>query len=235
MLQFFYRAWRESQPAAQADRPTDDRFARYLALLSGAAEGSASRTAFLEGTEREALDGSAFPIRARLHYAGVFAGRRSASGIQDALSHLLRTPVRLAEFQPRWRQIEPDDHSRLGRRFNTLGGDTVLGGSIRTVTDAFRVTVRARSLREYEDFLPGGRRFRMAAEALDALSPSHLEWDMALELAADQAKPVKLDSGSRLGWTSWLAPRGGDGVRGDAHLGRSAQRLAREDGGRTTA
>ena len=36
MLQFFYRAWADSQPAAHADRPGDDRFAKYLAALSGA-------------------------------------------------------------------------------------------------------------------------------------------------------------------------------------------------------
>jgi hypothetical protein len=31
MLQFFYRAWADSQPAAQADRPADDRFADVIA------------------------------------------------------------------------------------------------------------------------------------------------------------------------------------------------------------
>ena len=34
MLQFFYRAWADSQPVSHADRPGDDRFGRYLAALS---------------------------------------------------------------------------------------------------------------------------------------------------------------------------------------------------------
>src|SRR3712207_3057172 len=31
MLQFFYRAWADSQPVTHAERPGDDNFARYLA------------------------------------------------------------------------------------------------------------------------------------------------------------------------------------------------------------
>ena len=214
ILQLFYRAWAESSAAAQADRPNDDRFATYLAALSGAAEG--------------ATETSAFPARARLHYASLFASHRSATGIQDAMSHLLRTPVRLREFEPRWRDIEAEDRSRLGRGFNTLGVDAVIGGKIHGVADAFRIVIRTQSLREYEDFLPTGRRFEVAAEALDAFSPSHLEWDVALELDGDHARPARLNGRDRLGWTSWLSPRKNGGVRADAHLGRSARRLARE-------
>jgi len=38
MLQLFYRAWAESQPAAQADRPGEDRFARWVGALCGVLE-----------------------------------------------------------------------------------------------------------------------------------------------------------------------------------------------------
>ncbi len=215
MLQFFYRAWAETNPAAHADRPDDDKFANYIAALSGATEG--------------ARPDSAFPARARLHYAGVFASRRSAAGIQDALTNLLRTPVRLIEYQPRWRDVEREDRSRLGKGFNQLGIDAVIGGKIYGVTDAFRVVIRAKTLRDYEDFLPTGQRFKVAAEALDAFSPSHLEWDLALELEDSKARPVRLDGRGRLGWTGWMAPTQGLGVRSDAHLGRSARRLARRE------
>ncbi len=217
MLQFFFRAWSESSPTAQADRPDDDRFAHYIAALSGATQGARAD--------------SAFPARARIHYAGVFASRRSAGSIQDALTNLLRTPVRLLEYQPRWRDVENEDRSRLGQGFNALGTDAVLGGKIFGVSDAFRVVIRAQTLRDYEDFLPTGRRFKVAAEALDAFSPSHLEWDLALELENTKARALHLDGRGRLGWTGWLAPTSEAGVRSDAHLGRGARRLAR--GGHT--
>jgi type VI secretion system protein ImpH len=214
MLQFFYRAWAESQPAAQADRPNDDRFSGYLGAISGAGEGAA--------------DDGAFPRRARLHYASVFASHRSPAALQDALSHLLRTPVRVVEFLPRWRNIEPGDRSRLGAPggFNALGLDTVTGSSVRGVTDAFRVIVRAGSFAEYESFLPTGLQFKIAAEALDAFTPSHLEWELEIELDEEAARPAQLDGRTRMGWTSWMAPTGKGGVRADARLGRISRRIA---------
>jgi type VI secretion system protein ImpH len=215
MLQFFYRAWADSNPAAQVDRPEDDNFASYLAALTGATEGAGAR--------------SSFPARARLHYAAIFASRRSGSALQDALSNLLRTPVRIQEFQPRWREIEAEDRSRLGVGYATLGRDAVIGGRVFGVADAFRVVVRAKSFREYEDFLPTGRRFKIAAEALDAFSPSHLEWDLALELPEDQTRGLALDGRGRLGWTGFLAPSKQTKLRMDAHLGPSARRIARDD------
>lgn len=207
-LQLFYRAWADSQPAALADRPDDDRFSRYLAAISGAMDGD--------------LERAAFSARARVHYAGLFAGRRSAVAIEDGLSHLLGQSVKLLEFQPRWRTFEPEDWSRLGRGFATLGGDAVLGRRIRSAADAFRVVIRAHDFRAYESLLPGGTRFAIAAEALDAFAPSHLEWDICLEIEDAKAPPARLDGRARLGWTSWMKrprqPR--KTIRADAHLRR---------------
>lgn len=213
MLQLFYRAWADSQPAASADRPDDDRFARYLAALSGAMEGS--------------LESAGFAGRARSHYAAVFSGSRSAVAIEDALSHLLGQRVHLLEFQPRWRSFERDDQSRLGRGFATLGGDAVLGDRIRSVSDAFSVVIRAKNFRDYQSLLPGGARFAVAAEALDAFKPSHIEWDIRLELDDAHAPPARLDGRAALGWAGWVKPRAAKGsggiltttvVRADAHL-----------------
>jgi type VI secretion system protein ImpH len=214
MLQFFYRAWADSQPVAHADRPDDNRFADYIAALSGAAENVPAD--------------AAFPKLARLHYASLFASHRSPAGIQDALSHLLGIPVQVVEYLPRWRDIEPSDRSRLGAPggFNALGHDTVTGSTVRGVTDAYRVVVRARNFAEYEAFLPTGPQFRIAAEALDAFTPSHLEWELEVELDEKDAKPARLDGRTRMGWTSWMSPTGRGGVRAEARLGRRALRIA---------
>lgn len=205
LLQLFYRSWADSQPAAQADRVDDDRFALYLAALTGAAE----------GVSPDAV----FPRRARLHYAALFASRRSAGAIEDALSHLLRAPVRVEEFQPRWRDLEAEDRSCLGRRYATLDGDAMLGRRARIAADAFRVVIRAHSQREYEALLPSGPRFAIAAEALDAFAPKHLEWDLTIEVEERKAQPTRLDGRARLGWTSWVRPsRSSKQIRADAHL-----------------
>ncbi|HEX8570891.1 MAG TPA: type VI secretion system baseplate subunit TssG [Caulobacteraceae bacterium] len=208
MLQFFYRAWGDSQPAVHADRPGDDRFAGYLAALSGGMEG--------------ATEDGAFPARARLHYAGIFAGRRSAAALQDGLSHLLRTPVRLKEFIARWREVEPSDRTRLGVTggFNQLGRDTVLGGRVRIAEDTFRVIIRTRDVDEYEAFLPGSTRHEVARAGLEALAPSHLDWELELEVPDSKAPPLRLDGKGRLGHTSWLGRLGTEDYRADARLRR---------------
>jgi type VI secretion system ImpH/TssG family protein len=211
MLQFFYRAWAESQPAALADRPDEDRFSQYLSALTGAMEG--------------ASDHSVFPARARVHYAALFGGSRSAVAIEDGLSHLLGQKVWLHEFQSRWRELEAEDVSRLGRNFATLGSDAVLGARIRSAADAFRVVIRAKNLRDYLSLLPTGQRFAIAAEALDAFTPTHLEWDICLEIEDHDAPPARLDGRAQLGWSSWMKrkekpKRVSTFIRADAHLRR---------------
>jgi type VI secretion system ImpH/TssG family protein len=210
MLQFFYRAWADSQPAALADRPSDDAFAYFVAALSGAAE----------GVDPEA----AFPAHARSHYAGLFGGSRSAVAIEDSLSHLLGQRAHILEFQARWRTLEPEDLSRLGGTFATLGRSVVLGRRVRSASDAFRVVIRAANFRDYKSLLPTGKRFAIAAEALEAFRPSHIEWDICLEIEDDHAPSCRLDGRTRLGWSSWVKSAGSGKrlmtsvVRADAHL-----------------
>jgi type VI secretion system ImpH/TssG family protein len=209
MLQFFYRAWADSQPAAISDRPGEDRFSEYLSALTGGMEGVSER--------------SVFPARARVHYAALFGGSRSAVAIEDSLGHLLGQKVRLQEFRACWRYFEPEDLTRLGKSFARLGSDAVLGGRVRSASDAFRVVIRAKNLRDYQSLLPTGQRFAIAAEALDAFKPSHLEWDICLEIDDHDAPPVRLDGRAQLGWSSWVKPRAASRpkpsfIRADAHL-----------------
>jgi type VI secretion system protein ImpH len=205
MLQFFYRAWAGSAPAASVDRPKDDRFGDMLAALSGAEDGVGEDTPF--------------PARARLHYAGLYASPRSAAGIADALTHLLRTQVRVVEYVPRWRDVEPGDRSRIGRGFASLGRDVVAGGRVRTLEDAFRVVVSVSTAREYAEFLPDGGRYALLAEALHAFAPPHLDWDVELEVAVSALRAARLDGRARLGWTGSTGPLPTEGVRRDARFG----------------
>jgi predicted component of type VI protein secretion system len=80
-------------------------------------------------------------------------------------------------------------------------------------------------LRDYESLLPTGPRFAIVSEALDAFAPSHLEWDIALELAERHVPPAKLDGRTRLGWTGWLKPNAkSDRIRRDTFLTRQVRR-----------
>lgn len=208
MQQFFYRAWAEAEPAVQAHRPSDDRFATYIAHLTGAVEGVAPD--------------AAWAAPARMGYAALFASRRSASGIEDALTHLIGAPAQVLEYQPRYRELEPCDRTRLGRDTARLGWGATIGHRMPTASDVFRVVIRVSDARTYRALLPGGARFRIVAEALDAFAPSHLEWDVALDVAREVATPARLDGATQLGWTSWISPERGSARRRDAHLRRTS-------------
>ena len=212
-LQLFYRAWAVSQPAVQADRPEHDRFAGYVDRLTGATEG--------------ADEHNSFPAGARLHYAALFASRRSASAIEGGLQHLLGLPVKLNEFSPIRQDIDADDQTRLGAKHSALG-EAMLGSRIYLVTDNFEVQITAHDIREFRQLQPSGSMFKVAAEALDALSPSHLEWGITLCLPQSKVEPAKLDGRTQLGWSSWVGsdPKkaANDDMRRDVHLRRSAMK-----------
>ncbi|MFX4770367.1 type VI secretion system baseplate subunit TssG, partial [Acinetobacter baumannii] len=89
-------------------------------------------------------------------------------------------------------------------------------------SDAFRVVIRANSMEEYRALLPGQARFAVASDALDSFAPSHLEWDITIEMEERHARPARLDGHCQLGWTGWMKPGSGSNVRADAHLTRRA-------------
>lgn len=212
MLQFFYRAWASTVPAASADRPDDDHFAQKIAALTGAMDGAAAD--------------SVFPPRARLRYGALFASPRSASGIADALSDLLRLPVQVVENVERWRDIDPRERTRLGAQFASLGQDALAGRRTCTVEEAFRVVVHVATSDQHRQLLPGGARYAVLVEALDAFAPPHLDWDIELAVAGAAIRPARLGGSARLGWSSWNGPVDPARVRSDARLGVDARRLA---------
>ncbi|MFD1951481.1 type VI secretion system baseplate subunit TssG [Sphingomonas arantia] len=212
MLQLFYRAWASSVPAASADRPDDDDFGEKVAALTGALDGAAIE--------------NAFRVKARLRYAALFASPRSPSGIADALSDLIRSPVRIVEHVERWRDVAPPDRSWLGTRFAGLGREALAGGRICTADEAFKVVVYVTSARELEELLPGGARYVLLAEAINAFAPPHLEWEIELAVAGAAIRPARLGGSARLGWTSWNGPVEQERIRSDVRLGGNARRLA---------
>jgi type VI secretion system protein ImpH len=106
----------------------------------------------------------------------------------------------------------------------------VIGRSVRVASDAFRVVIRAADFRQYEALLPSGSRFAICAEAIDAFAPSHLEWDLTLEIDEADVPPARLDGRCQLGWTGWLKPRRRHLIRADAHLSRTNRHIKRRKG-----
>ena len=201
-LLLFYRAWAQAQPVANLDRARDDRFAKYVGALFGAG---------LQSTQQR----DAAEDEIKLHHAGTLARAvRNADGLRAMLSHYFRLPVRVEQFVARWMRLPETDRTRLtaGQGSAQLGRSAVLGAAVWDAQSHIRLHIDAPTLREYEEFLPGGP----AGARLVALLRSYLGWelcwDVRLSLALAEVPSTTLGRAGRLGWTTWLAggPRADD-------------------------
>jgi type VI secretion system protein ImpH len=193
-LSLFYRAWADSHPITQNDRPDEDRFRAYLGSMIGV------------GTP--AFDNvDSLPQFVKMEYAGLLAARvKSASRLRAFLGGLIDAAVEIHEFVGSWLTLEPEERSRLGGVNSTLGRDTMLGASVFSVSDKFRVRIYTRDVEHYRQFLPGSPRATEIADAIFLYVGLEYEWDMELAIPAGLVPPVKLDGQSRLGWTTWMSP-----------------------------
>lgn len=208
-LQQFFRAWANAHPAANAARPHDDLFAGYIAAAAGISE-----LAFLVPDTRPAMaDSGHFDSWRRLPYAGHLAALRSPSAIGAMMSDLLGRRVTVREAVGRWRDVPGDQRSLLGRGDCTLGQGATLGSRFWSVEYDVAFAIRARSMADLYDLLPGGRSHQLLAEAARAALPHHINWRAHVAIAEHLIGPARLGSKAdtmptRLGWTSWIAPRG---------------------------
>ena len=207
-LQYFYRAWADAQPCAQADRPADDGFAAQLGAVSGAVD-----LRFVSGEGRPPHRPDGFDAWARLGYAGHFAGLRSASAVADVLSIVLATPVRVTENVARWRDIPPTMRSRIGRGGDVqqLGLGATLGQRFLATEWDVQLVLAARDMAELLSLLPGGARNAILCECANAILPQAVEWSARIEIDEAKIAPARLQmgpAGARLGQTAWIAPRG---------------------------
>ncbi|MBD3848264.1 type VI secretion system baseplate subunit TssG [Bosea sp. SSUT16] len=193
-LQLFYRAWADSRPIAQHDRPDLDRFAAYIGSMIGVGS-------------KPYLDRDSVPDPEKLAHAGLIGAQaKSASRLQRLLAGLFRTQVEIEQFVGMRLVFDPADRTRLGGAHCTLGGDALLGASVYSVEDKFRVKIVAADLEQFERFLPNGDRCEPLADAVFLHLGEQFEWDVELALPVGEVKPVRLGLSGHLGWTSWMAP-----------------------------
>lgn len=216
-LQLFFRAWADSRPIAQHDRPDLDRFATYIGSAIG-----------LGSPVYRGLD--SVPDGAKLAFAGLLGPKaKSATRLKSAVGGLFDVEVEVEEFVGAYLPFDRSDMSRLGGKHSRLGVDLLVGSSVYSVEDRFRLKVVTKDLADYERFLPSGDRCEPVADLVFFYIGHELDWDLELALPARDVKPVCLGKFGRLGYTTWMQPEEGrpaDGYRRDARF-QPAERVAR--------
>ena len=193
-LQLFFRAWADSRPIAQHDRPDYDRFAAYV----GSQIGVGSAPFFKRDT---------VPDAEKLSHAGLIGAQaKSASRLRGLLSGLFKAEVEIEQFVGMRLVFDPADRTRIGAAHCTLGGDALLGASVYSVEDKFRICIVAQNLAEFSRFLPNGDRCEPLADAVFFHLGEQFEWDVELALPVGEVQPARLGRFGQLGWTSWMSP-----------------------------
>lgn len=193
----FYRAWAQAQSVVSLDRPHDDSFSRYVASLVGIG---------LPGERRR----DAVADHAKFEYAGHLVRQtRNAEGLASILRGFFRAPVRIVEFCCHWLRLAPGQRTRLGvpGPGATLGVAAVAGNAVWDGQSRFRIEIGAMPLAEYEQFLPGGSRFRQLVAWVRNYIGVELAWDVRIVLARSAVPQPLLGRYGRLGWTTWIGSR----------------------------
>jgi type VI secretion system protein ImpH len=193
-IQLFFRAWGDSRPIVQHDRPDTDRFTAYI----GSAIGVGSKPYH---------DLDSVPDAAKLQFAGILGAQaKCASRLADSICGLFRVRAEVEEFVGSRLVIDPAEWTILGGRHNMLGEDALLGRTVYSVQDKIRIRIFTRSLAQYIRFLPTGDLCEPLADLVFFYNGEQLDWDVELAIPSGAAEPVRLGRFGQLGWTTWMAP-----------------------------
>jgi type VI secretion system protein ImpH len=193
----FHRAWANSDPAANFDRPAQDRFTTYVGALIGIA-GEPARA------RDDVVD------YAKLHRAGRFAPQcRSAEGLEAILADYFELPIQIRQFVGAWLDVPPDSFCRLGGvpDYARLGDGATLGSASWQCQHKFEIVIGPLSLESFVDFLPGARGLRELRALARMYTNDEWAWQVRL-LLTDVAVPgMALGQAGQLGWTTWLGAK----------------------------
>jgi type VI secretion system protein ImpH len=193
-IQLFFRAWADSRPIVQHDRPKADRFIAYI----GSAIGIGSKP-------YQDLD--SVPDAAKLGFAGLMGAQaKCASRLAGAICGLFNVKAEVEEFVGSRLMIEAAEWTILGGRYNRLGEDMLLGRTVFSVQDKIRVRIFTKNLAQYIRFLPTGDLCEPLADLVFFYNGEQLDWDVELAIPTGAVEPIRIGKFGQLGWTSWMAP-----------------------------
>lgn len=213
-LQLFFRAWADSRPIVQADRPDFDRFSSYVLSTIGVGSPAFQQC---EG----------IPEGIGL-YAGLLAPKvKSASRLRSAVRALFGVDAEVDQFVGTWLQFDEAEHSLLGARNSGLGSDLLVGLASFDVQSKFRICIFVADLGAYTGFLPEAINCNRLVELVYFYLGDQFEWDVELALPGSAVTPTVLGQRGALGWTTWMDPNySAHEFRRDARF-NPAERLAR--------
>lgn len=200
MIGLFYRAWADSRPAVQVERPGGGRVSALLGALAGVGLPDAAPS---EG----------FGALARRHATALGHQVEGPERLTRPLADALGVGVRLEEFVGVWMPIPARLRSRLGGPLARLGAGATVGARAFQRQSRIEIALGPLTLDQFNAFLPGAPALDGVREIIRHTVGETLDVDLRLVLAAGEVPAARLGT-ARLGRVAWLAPRRA-GDRGD--------------------
>ena len=88
--------------------------------------------------------------------------------------------------------FEESERTRIGQNNCGLGTDLLVGGSVFSVQDKFRVRLFVATMAEYITYLPSGGRCEPLADLVFFYIGEQLEWEVELAIPAGAIQPTRL-------------------------------------------
>ena len=214
-LSFFYRAFRKYNWLVAFEREPktgDDPVTHALLALAGfATPASRARLSFDDGT--------LVPLAGRLGDM-----RRSAAGLETALRHITRLPLRVVEAEPTWMALPEAEQTRLGSPggLSRLGGEdpisglgfldaAVVGAAVLDVQHHYAVEIGPLAYDELLEFCQAGGMLRMVDEICRLAAGMEHRPVVRLAIVAGDVPPLQLAADGApaiLGRTTWMGMLG---------------------------
>lgn len=149
------------------------------------------------------------PDRALLFYTAIVSSRiRSMTGLEVLLSDYFGVGIKGKPLCGRWYPLAEDQITKLGNsgQNRNLGIDTVIGSRVWDQQGNFELEIGPLNLKEFLDFLPGGRAYCSLCQLTRFYAGPELGFDFLLLLRKEEIPGIRLNTAgiSRLAWTSWL-------------------------------
>ncbi len=195
IISLYYRAWADTRPEVQIQRPMGGRIRTMLGALGGIGlPGMADVDPALDAIKLRQAPSLARPV---------LSPERVAHFISDAVG----APVRIVEFIGHWLEVPGRLQTRLGSAFAALGKTAVTGPRVFQRTDRAELRIGPMSLEQFKSFLPGGDKLPVLRKSVRYVAGQELQFDLRLVLSREDIPPARLGE-AQLGRTTWLAHDG---------------------------
>ncbi len=203
LLSHFYRASTKYRVPfafeATYARPSETENVVTRALYSLAGMGTAGLRRRLEIADELAIE-----------FGGLLGMHpKNPVSLQRMLQSYLELAVAVEQFVGEWRFLSKENKSQMpsGKMLGqncALGAEFILGERVWDVSGKFRIKLGPLTKQQFASFLPGTRQLVEVAQFTQLYAGNQFDFDIQLELLADEVPAIQLGEQSMLGFNTWL-------------------------------